>query len=55
MGVVVAVNVGMIYAALASFPGNAGEEGFGLSKYNAVLDHVEREAELGWTMLARAE
>jgi nitrogen fixation protein FixH len=55
MGVVVVVNVGMIYAALASFPGNAGEEGFGLSnQYNAVLDHVEREAELGWTMLARA-
>ena len=56
MGVVVAVNAGMIYAALASFPGSAGEEGFNLSnQYDAVLDQVQREAELGWTMLARAD
>jgi nitrogen fixation protein FixH len=56
MGVVVAVNAGMIYAALASFPGSAGEESFNLSnQYDAVLAQVQREAELGWTMLARAD
>lgn len=56
MSVVVAVNAGMIYAALASFPGKAGNAGFDLSnQYNAVLDRAQREAELGWTMLARAD
>jgi nitrogen fixation protein FixH len=56
MGVVVVVNAGMIYAALASFPGKAGNDGFDLSnQYDAVLDHARRAAELGWTMRARAD
>jgi nitrogen fixation protein FixH len=56
MGVVVVVNAGMIYAALASFPGKTGDDGFDLSnQYDAVLDHAQRAAELGWTMLARAD
>jgi nitrogen fixation protein FixH len=56
MGVVVAVNAAMIYAALASFPGKAGNDGFDLSnEYNAVLDHAQHEAELGWTMLMRTD
>jgi nitrogen fixation protein FixH len=56
MGVVVVVNAGMIYAALASFPGKAGNDGFDLSnQYNAVLDRARHEAELGWTMLARTD
>jgi nitrogen fixation protein FixH len=56
LGVVVAVNAGMIYAALASFPGKAGNDGFDLSnQYDAVLDHARRTAELGWTMAARAD
>jgi nitrogen fixation protein FixH len=56
MSVVVVVNAGMIYAALASFPGKAGNEGFELSnQYDAVLDHAQRMAELGWTMRAQAD
>ncbi len=56
MGVVVAVNAGMIFAALASFPGKAGNDGFDLSnQYDAVLEHAQRTAELGWTMLARTD
>jgi nitrogen fixation protein FixH len=46
MGVVVAVNAGMIFAALASFPGKAGSDSFDLSnQYDAVLDHAQRAAE----------
>jgi nitrogen fixation protein FixH len=56
MGVVVVVNAGMIFAALASFPGKTGNDGFDLSnQYDAVLDHAQRAAELGWTMLARTD
>ena len=47
---------GMVYAALHSFPGKAGDEGFDLSNhYNAVLDRVQREAALGWTVQARTD
>lgn len=53
MTVVVAVNGGMIYAALHSFPGKAGDEGFELSNhYDAVLDRAQREVALGWTIAA---
>jgi nitrogen fixation protein FixH len=56
MGVVVIVNAGMIFAALDSFPGKTGSDGFDLSnQYDAVLDHAQRAAELGWTMLARTD
>ena len=53
MSVVVAVNMGMVYAALHSFPGKAGDEDFELSNhYNQILDRVEREAALGWAIQA---
>jgi nitrogen fixation protein FixH len=56
MGVVVAVNGGLVYAALHSFPGKTGDEGFALSNhYDAVLDEAQREAALGWTLQARAD
>jgi nitrogen fixation protein FixH len=56
IGVVVAVNAGMIYLAVAGFPGKAGKEGFVLSNhYNSVLDRARRDTELGWTILARAD
>ena len=56
MLVVVAVNVGMVYAALTSFPGKAGEEGFELSNhYDAVLARAERQASLGWTIATRVD
>ena len=45
------VNAGMVYAALHSFPGEAGDEGFALSNhYDAVLEREQREAALGWTV-----
>jgi len=54
IGVVVAVNLGMVYAALHSFPGKAGNEDFALSnRYDAVLEHEQREAALGWTVAAQ--
>jgi nitrogen fixation protein FixH len=53
LGLVVVVNAGMVYAALHSFPGQAGEEDFALSNhYDAVLDREQREAALGWTVVA---
>jgi nitrogen fixation protein FixH len=49
MSVVVAVNVGMVTAAMKSFPGKAGSEGFALSNhYDAVLDRADHQAALGW-------
>lgn len=57
MSVVVAVNAGMIYAALYSFPGAAGgDEGFSLSNhYDTVLKQARHDAELGWTLSAQAD
>ncbi|HEY2620770.1 MAG TPA: FixH family protein [Acetobacteraceae bacterium] len=56
LGVVVAVNAGMVYAALHSFPGQAGDEGFELSNhYDAVLEREQRVAALGWTVAARTD
>ena len=50
------VNVGMIYAALHSFPGKAGDEGFDLSnQYDAVLERVQREAAARLDVLARTD
>ena len=49
MGVVIAVNVGMVYAAMHSFPGSAGNDGFDLSnRYDHVIAHVRQQAALGW-------
>jgi nitrogen fixation protein FixH len=56
LGVVVLVNAGMVYAALHSFPGQAGNEDFQLSNhYDAVLEHEQRDAMLGWTIVAQAD
>jgi nitrogen fixation protein FixH len=56
MSIVVAVNAGMVYAALHSFPGKAGDEGFDLSNhYGAVLEQSRREAALGWNLLAQSD
>jgi nitrogen fixation protein FixH len=56
IGAVVAVNAGMIYAAVTGFPGRAGDQGFALSNhYNAVLERTQREAELGWAVVARTD
>ena len=56
MSVVVAVNAGLVYAALHSFPGKAGDEAFDLSnRYDAVLEQARREAALGWTVTAQTE
>ena len=56
MGVVVAVNMGMVYAALHSFPGKAGDNEFELSnRYDRVLEQVQREAALGWTVQAQPD
>jgi nitrogen fixation protein FixH len=56
LGLVVVVNAGMVYAALHSFPGQAGDEGFELSNhYDAVLDRQRHEAALGWAVVAHAD
>jgi nitrogen fixation protein FixH len=56
MAVVIAVNGGMIYAALHSFPGQAGSDGFDLSNhYNSVLERVQEQAALGWTVRVDAD
>ncbi len=49
MLVVAAVNGYMVYAAVGSFPGDAGMDGFDLSNsYNRVLKAEETQAALGW-------
>ena len=55
MSVVIAVNFFMAYQALHTVPGKAGGDGFDLSnRYNAVIERVQKEAALGWTMNAVA-
>jgi nitrogen fixation protein FixH len=57
MAVVVAVNAGMVYAALHSFPGSVhGDEGFDLSNhYDAVLAQERHETALGWVIVAQTD
>ena len=56
LGLVVVVNAGMVYAALHSFPGKAGDEDFALSnRYDAVLEREQQEIALGWTVVARTD
>jgi len=56
MSVVVAVNAGFIWSALASFPGEANEHSFDTGNdYNRVLDEAARQAALGWQMAASIE
>ena len=51
IAVVFAVNGAMIYAAVSTFPGQAGEDGFDLSNaYARVLDAAARQAALGWQL-----
>ncbi|HVJ55332.1 MAG TPA: FixH family protein [Aliidongia sp.] len=46
---VAAVNAGMIWSALASFPGAVDDHAFETgNRYNAVLDAAARQAALGW-------
>ncbi|MDE2005671.1 MAG: FixH family protein [Rhodospirillales bacterium] len=47
--VVIVVNAGMIWAALSTFPGSAGEDGFDASNsYNTALRAAARAEALGW-------
>ena len=57
MSVVVAVNIGMVTAALRTFPGKApGGEGFDLSnRYNTIIERAHDQAALGWTIGAEAD
>ncbi|MDR3538461.1 MAG: FixH family protein [Acetobacteraceae bacterium] len=56
MLVVMVVNFGMVYAALHTFPGQAGSDGFDLSNhYDTVIERVQQQAALGWTLEARAD
>jgi nitrogen fixation protein FixH len=56
LGLVVLINAGLVYAALHSFPGKAGDEDFALSnRYDAVLEREQHEALLGWNLLAQTD
>jgi nitrogen fixation protein FixH len=56
LGIVVLVNAGMVFAALHSFPGQAGSEDFALSNhYDAVLQRAAQDAALGWTVKASTD
>jgi nitrogen fixation protein FixH len=49
MALVFAVNGLMIYDAISTFPGQAGQDGFDLSnQYQRVLAAAEQQAALGW-------
>lgn len=56
MLVVIAVNAGMVFSALQTFPGKAGRDGFDLSnRYNKVIDRVQEQAALGWTIVTEVD
>lgn len=56
LGVVVAVNGVLAWAALSSFPGKAVDDDFGVSnRYDRVLAQAERQAALGWSVSAALE
>lgn len=53
MAMVFAVNGYMIYDALTTFPGIAGQDGFDLSNnYNRVIATAQQQAALGWQIKA---
>jgi len=53
MGLVFAVNGYMVYDALHTFPGTAGQDGFDLSnEYKRVLATAQQQAALGWQIEA---
>jgi nitrogen fixation protein FixH len=54
--VVIVVNCGMMWAALSTFPGTAGADGFDLSNhYDKVLDRVAQQEALGWAVQASVD
>jgi nitrogen fixation protein FixH len=56
MGLVFAVNAGMVWWALATFPGAATSDSFDTSnEYNRVLAAVDRQNALGWTISAESD
>ena len=56
LGLVVAVNGLMIWQALATFPGEAGRDGFALSnRYNMVLERSDQQAALGLTVRSEVD
>jgi nitrogen fixation protein FixH len=56
MAAVFAVNGYMVYAALTSFPGAAGTDGFDLSNdYGKILEAEQRQAALGWQVIAAVD
>jgi nitrogen fixation protein FixH len=56
LGFVVIVNGGMMWAALSTFPGSAGSDGFDLSNnYDQVLDRAAHQAALGWIVAASVD
>ena len=53
MAVVFAINGWMVVAAMTSFPGAAGKDGFDLSNhYDQILSTAEQQAALGWKLEA---
>jgi len=53
MALVFAVNGYMVYDALQTFPGQAGQDGFDLSnEYQRVLATAQQQAALGWRIEA---
>ncbi|MBN8891196.1 MAG: FixH family protein [Rhodospirillales bacterium] len=55
MAIVMAVNFGMMWAALHTFPGTATDTMFDDSNhYDKVLETARREAELGWSLAVDA-
>jgi nitrogen fixation protein FixH len=56
MSLVVVVNVGMVYYALDTFPGQTSGDGFDVSNhYNQILAVAQRQAALGWNVQVAAD
>ena len=56
LGVVIAVNVGLMWSAFATFPGAAQNDGFDLSNdYDRILAAKKQQDERGWLVNAVAE
>ncbi len=56
MAAVFAVNAGMVWSAVATFPGAAISDSFDESnEYNQVLDAVDRQNALGWSIAAESD
>ena len=53
---VIAVNAWMIWAALSTFPGAAGMDGFDISnEYDRILAAEQRQDRLGWTLTVETD